>query len=171
MAALADRRASAGPCPVRPQGEECSMPGKLPFIVFSDREGPEDSWTLADFFAEGLTQGMLGFVIDGVNDETLGPFGEAGIPVDAAELLANSEIAALGGADTIEEAAPTIAQMFMEELAEEIGELLGPLRADETREERQTSLFWAGWFSSPDALALLAAEVGRIAGEAEDEDE
>jgi hypothetical protein len=146
------------------------MPGKIPLIVFSDREGPEDSWTLADFFAEGLTQGMLGFVIDGVNDETLGPFGEAGIPVDAADLFANAELAALGGADIIEEAAPTIAQMFIEELAEEIGELLGPLRADETREERQTSLFWAGWFSSPDALAILADEVRRIADE-EDEDD
>ncbi len=141
------------------------MPGKLPLIVFTDREGPEDSWTYPDFFAEGLTRGMLSFVIDGVNDETLEPFAEADFPVDAGELLADAELAALGGADIIEEAVPSIAQMFMEELAGEIGELLGPLESDETREERQTSLFWAGWFSSPDALALLATEVRRLAGE------
>jgi len=141
------------------------MPGKLPLIVFTDRDGPEDSWTYPDFFAEGLTRGMLSFVIDGVTEETLEPFQEAQFPVDAGELMADAEVAAIGGADLIEEAIPSIAQMFMEELAGEIAELLGPLLADETREERHTSLFWAGWFSSPDGLALLATELRRIASD------
>lgn len=145
------------------------MPGKLPLIVFTDREGPEESWTLADFFAEGLTRGMLEFVIDGVNDETLEPFRETGLSVNPGELTADAEMAALGGADVIDEASPSIARMFIEELADELGELLGPLQTGETRDERQAALFWAGWFSSPDALALLATEVRRISGEDEDQ--
>lgn len=137
------------------------MQPEPPAIVFTDRSLPDSEWTLPDFFAEGMARSVVGLSLEGVTDETLEPFGQAGLKIDAAELARDLATVAAGGMDLLDEL-PQLTHILLEELSSRIPELLGPLEPEETVDERRLALYWAGWFSAPEAVSALAREVRRI---------
>lgn len=134
-------------------------------IVFTDRSSPDTEWTLPDFFAEGMARSVVGLSLEGVTEETLEPFGQAGLEIDAAELARDLATLAAGGMELLDEALPQLTHILLEELSLRIPELLGPLEPKETIDERRLALYWAGWFSAPEAVNALAREVRRIIAE------
>ncbi len=138
------------------------MEPEPPAIVFTDRSSPDSEWTLPDFFAEGMARSAATLSEEGATNETLEPFSQAGLALDAAELARDLATVAAGGADLLEEALPQLTHILLEELAFRIPELLGPLEPGETVDDRRLALYWAGWFSAPEAFNALAREVRRI---------
>lgn len=141
------------------------MQSDPPPIVFTDRTGPDGGWTLPDFFAEGLARSVVALSLEGVTATTLEPFTEAGLEIDAPSLARDVAAVVAAGRELLDEALPQLAHILLEELAVRIPDLLGPLEPGETEEERTTALFWAGWFSGPEAVNALAGEVRRIIAE------
>lgn len=139
-------------------------PFDFPFTL-TDREGPEEEWTFADYFCAGLEDAIDCLLIEGPAKNWLDPFHEAGESVDLLEVrtLLSEARGKDGGDAAILLSAKLLGPVLLEDLLEQIPEILRPADTQIRREDREALCYTLGWIASIPALSAYVEQVAPLA--------